>query len=325
MTPGIIANSTAVAAAPASSRRWQIDVRFVAPILITFILLIGQVSVRGAGKLPENPACHRLQPAHGVGFGAADVWQMAPSGERVCFGDQRGNFNPFAVLLALRAVRRAFHSIEICDSGEQSASVESVEFRDCRDAGSGSAGGRDVERAVGKYALAYAGRLDARFRDCVAPEPIPYLFYLRSFVYCIRGASKRVDGAAFRGGSFADYRPDVSVVYFLHDYRSKKHGLNAARTNSGRVQHRGGRMYPAAQSQYPRAVFRAVSGWPVRQQHRNLANEARSGKKGKQFCRSGSIGRVLKTPGMKWASYGRGVFPLETYFFHIYFLIGDCD
>ena len=46
MTPGIINSPSAAAAvaAPAASRRWQIDVRFVAPILITFILLVGQLS-----------------------------------------------------------------------------------------------------------------------------------------------------------------------------------------------------------------------------------------------------------------------------------------
>ena len=54
MTPGITNTASAIAAAPAVSRRWQIDVRFVAPILITFILLVGQVSFGVLESYPKT-------------------------------------------------------------------------------------------------------------------------------------------------------------------------------------------------------------------------------------------------------------------------------
>ena len=55
MTPGIVQSpSVSAAAAPAVPRRWQIDVRFVAPILITFILLVGQVSFGVLESYPKT-------------------------------------------------------------------------------------------------------------------------------------------------------------------------------------------------------------------------------------------------------------------------------
>ena len=54
MTQGIVNSPAAVAAAPAVSRRWQLDARFVAPILITFILLMGQISFGVLESYPKT-------------------------------------------------------------------------------------------------------------------------------------------------------------------------------------------------------------------------------------------------------------------------------
>ena len=118
---------------PAAPARWKqlisLDNRYIAPIFITCILLVGHLSF----GILESYQRTLLAIAVSIGTELAArpyfLSQVVASGERVHQRHQRWHSGALARVLALRAVCRNFHHVQICAAHQRAAYLEPIEFR----------------------------------------------------------------------------------------------------------------------------------------------------------------------------------------------------
>ena len=90
-------------------RRFQIDIRYVAPVFITIILLVAQLGYGVLESYPQTLLAIGCSLADGDRPEPAGLQEVAAPGERLRVGHQRRHPAALAALLAVRAVRRPFH------------------------------------------------------------------------------------------------------------------------------------------------------------------------------------------------------------------------
>ncbi len=129
---------------------FSLDNKWIAPMFITTILVVGKFVVWDARELQEDGHCDCGEPDYGTDSVEDIFWQVADSGERLYQRDQRGDSGAIAGGLALFRVRGGFDHVEVRAAGEQSAYLESVELRDCGAGVFGAGDGGDAEHSVGK-------------------------------------------------------------------------------------------------------------------------------------------------------------------------------
>ena len=124
MTPEVIDQGKVEPPAPsrlakATSALWRffsIENRYLPPLLITAILLVGQLWA--ARKFSTNAAGHRRRHRSRTGSGPPRLRQVSASGQRIHYGHQRRHSDSFARILAVRIVQRDRDHLEVRDSLE---------------------------------------------------------------------------------------------------------------------------------------------------------------------------------------------------------------
>ena len=164
--------------------------RYLSPLLISCVLLVGQLSY---GILESYT---RTLLAIGASLvGRADsvahlLWQVAKPGQRLHYRHQRGHPGAISRLLALCPLRADFDYLEVRASRPRPAHLEPIQLWDrCHVYSRFRHGGR-IEHPVGELYLAHDRDLDVGFGDHLAPAPFPHQCDLCRVVFAIRFASQ---------------------------------------------------------------------------------------------------------------------------------------
>ena len=123
---------------PAAPAGWKhfvsLDNRYIAPIFITCILLVGHLSFGILESYQKTAAGDRGQHRDGADARPHLLSQVGASGERVHQRDQRGNSAALTCLLALCPVRGHLHHVQICAAHQRPPYLEPVQLRHLGDA-----------------------------------------------------------------------------------------------------------------------------------------------------------------------------------------------
>ena len=128
------AHLTPPPAAPAGWRHFvSLDNRYIAPIFITCILLVGHLSF-GILESYQRTLLAIVVSIDGAAARPYFLSQVGASGQRVHQRDQRGNSAALTCLLAVRPVRGHLHHVQICAAHQRTPYLESVQLRHLGDA-----------------------------------------------------------------------------------------------------------------------------------------------------------------------------------------------
>ena len=180
MTTEAVAGSRA--AGSKRPRRCAFDHRYLAPILITCVLVAGQLTF---GFL-ESWSRTFLAIATAIGVELVRrppaLRQVAAPGERLRLGHQRRDAGPLARVLALRAVLGDLDHVEVRPARQGPPHLEPVELRHRRDARPGLRHGRRPQHPVGQQPAADGDRVDVRLGDPADRRPAAHHADLRRVV-----------------------------------------------------------------------------------------------------------------------------------------------
>ena len=155
MTPEVAAAASTPSAERSSTsaigRFFSMENRYLVPMFITTILIIGQIFIWFSGKLVADVSGNRRSDANRTCSGTDDYPQVAEPRQRLHHGHQRRHSDSFAGVLAVRLVQRDRVDFEVRDSLEGEAPVESVELCHLRNVAAGAGIRRRVERAMGEH------------------------------------------------------------------------------------------------------------------------------------------------------------------------------
>jgi hypothetical protein len=177
----------------------RFDNRYVAPLFITCILLVGHLFY-GFLESYERTA---------LAIGAAIVTELVLG--RIFFGKWLNLASAYITGISVGILLRS-------PARERSAPVESFKLRHLRVVAARAGDGCGFECAVGQLHLADAGNLDTRFDHHLAREAVSHQFYLRRVVLCVCVYAQLDYGASVASGSGADHRAYVSTVCVLHGH-----------------------------------------------------------------------------------------------------------
>ena len=96
--------------APSGWKSWlSLENRFVPPVFITLILLVGHLSFGILESYPKTLLAIAVSVAAELVLGPYLSWQVAASGERLHHRHQRGHPGAIACLLAVRVMQPNLH------------------------------------------------------------------------------------------------------------------------------------------------------------------------------------------------------------------------
>ena len=158
---------------------WGIDSRFIAPILITLILLGGQLSFGILESYLQTLTAIGVAIIFEIALSKITTGKMPHSGKRVYYGHQRRDFDSFARLLDVCAVRGDLDNFQIRSQSKRPSHLESVKFRCqfyalCR----AVCGGESFD-SVGQQSLRDDGHLASRFDHHLSSETLSHHIYIR--------------------------------------------------------------------------------------------------------------------------------------------------
>ena len=213
---------SASAAGPMEAPQWKrfvsLENRYIAPIFITLILLVGHLSF----GILESYQKTLLAIAAGIGT------ELILS--RLFFGKWPNLASAYITGISVGILIRspAFWPYAVCSIVSITSKyvlrvkgpthLESIEFWHFGDAVPGARDGGQSEHSMGKLPVTDGGDLGAGFGDYLPAEAIPYQRALCGFVSGVCFFAELADGESVAGGNCADYRADVSTFYIFHDY-----------------------------------------------------------------------------------------------------------
>src|ERR1051325_5657989 len=195
----------------------RLDNRYVPPLFITCILLVGHLAY-GILESYERTA---------LAIVAAIVTELVLG--RIFLGKWLNVSSAYITGISVGILIRspAFWPYALCSVlsimskyvlREGTSSVEPVQLRYLRAAVTRAGQCRGVERPMGQLHLADAGDLDSGFDHHLARETFSHQLHLRDVVFPVCVCAQLDYGTSVARGSRADHRADVSTVRVLHDY-----------------------------------------------------------------------------------------------------------
>ena len=170
--------TAALDAATGRACRWKqfvsLDNRYVAPIFITCILLVGHLSFGILESYQKTLLAIVVSIATELAAGPHFLSQVAASGQRVHQRHQRRHSGSLACLLAVRAVQRDLDHVEIRAARQRPPHLESIQLRHLGAAVSGPGDRGQLEHSVGQLSVADAGDLGAGLGDHLAPAALSH-------------------------------------------------------------------------------------------------------------------------------------------------------
>ena len=229
---------------PAAPVRWKqlfsLDNRYIAPIFITCILLVGHLSFGILESYQKTLLAIVVSIATELALGRIFFHKWLHPASAYISGISVGILVRSPAFWPYALVQRDFDHVEIRVAHQRTAHLESIELRHLRDAVSGSGNRRQLEHSVGQLSVAHAGDLGAGLGDHLAPASLPYHRHLCSVVHRVRFPAQLDDRKPLAVGDCAHHRTDVSAFHFLHDHRSEDHGAIEEVAMHCRVPGRGG-------------------------------------------------------------------------------------
>ena len=210
-----------------AARFLTLDNRFLAPVLITLILLVGQLSfgilesydrtvLAIASSIVMELLLGRLVTGKWPHLASAYI-----TGISVGILIRSPAFWPYVLcslvsITSKYAIRwRGRHLWNPSNLGRQRHAVP------------GSRLGGQPERPVGQRRLAHAGDLALGLAHHLAAAPVPHLPDLRPLILRSFGRAQRPHRRTVSGGGGTDHRADVPALRLFHDHRSQDDGAVA--------------------------------------------------------------------------------------------------
>ncbi len=182
---------------PAKAPRWKkwlsLENRYIPPIFITLILLAGQLSFGILESYEKTLLAIGTAIVTELILGRIFLGKVPASRQRVYHRHQRRHFTALSRLLALRALRRYRHYVQICFAAQGKAPLESIQFRHLRHAlSSGYQRRGHAQHSVGKQPVVADRDLGFRLAHHLAAASLSYQRHLCRLFHC-PGLSARVD------------------------------------------------------------------------------------------------------------------------------------
>ena len=213
---------SASAAGPMEVPQWKrfvsLENRYIAPIFITLILLVGHLSF----GILESYQKTLLAIVASIGT------ELILS--RLFFGKWPNIASAYITGISVGILIRspAFWPYAVCSIVSITSKYvlrvkgrhiwNPSKFRHIRDVVPGAGDGSQPEHSMGKLPVTDGGDLGVGFGDYLPAEAIPYQRDLCGFVSGLCFCAELADWESVAVGNCADYRADVSTFYIFHDY-----------------------------------------------------------------------------------------------------------
>ena len=211
---------------PASPTGWQffsLDNRYIAPIFITCILLVGHLSFGILESYQRTLLAIVVSIVTELALGRLFFHKWVHPASAYISGISVGilvrspAYWPYALCAAISIMSKYVLRIKgrhIWNPSNFGISVLLLLAPE-------TVAGLSIQ--WGNYLLAHAGDLGVGLGDYLAAASLPYHFYLCRVIHCFRFYAQLVAGKSVAIRDCTHHRTHVPAFYFLHDHRSEDH------------------------------------------------------------------------------------------------------